>query len=208
MLNTAIYGKKITVFLEILAVYEYTEACNTIHTGSWNSMNTGWYPTLHAKFWYSRDSFFVERLSLFFLAVWLYSHGNPAAKRNAFPQNRTKSFHSYVFDNIDWHSCEVYSITYSFLIKCQSTLQIELISLPSVYQTFCWNLQIKYKVGCFKSRQNIQKKSMGQTVPNLSQSHKQALVLVREPAVGLIMWLRPKGLKMCSYVKSKLNSKN
>ena len=25
--------------------------------------------------------------------------------------------------------------------------------------------------------------------------------LVREPAIGLIKWLRPKGLKVCSYVE-------
>ena len=32
--------------------------------------------------------------------------------------------------------------------------------------------------------------------------------LVREPAILLIKWLRPKGLKVCSYVKkSMLNSK-
>ena len=27
------------------------------------------------------------------------------------------------------------------------------------------------------------------------------LCLVQEPAVGLIKWLRPKGLKVCSYVE-------
>ena len=32
-------------------------------------------------------------------------------------------------------------------------------------------------------------------------------LVVREPAIGLIKWLRPKGLKMCSYVESVLNSK-
>ena len=27
------------------------------------------------------------------------------------------------------------------------------------------------------------------------------LLLVREPVIGLIKWLRPKGLKVCSYVE-------
>ena len=36
------------------------------------------------------------------------------------------------------------------------------------------------------------------------QAHKE---IVREPAILLIKWLRPKGLKVCSYVKSMLNSK-
>ena len=32
--------------------------------------------------------------------------------------------------------------------------------------------------------------------------------IVREPAVGLIMWLRPKGLKVCSYVEKYGEFKN
>ena len=32
--------------------------------------------------------------------------------------------------------------------------------------------------------------------------------IVREPAVGLIMWLRPKGLKMCSFVEMYAEFKN
>ena len=36
---------------------------------------------------------------------------------------------------------------------------------------------------------------------------KQKLVLVQEPAILLIKWLRPKGLKVCSYVEKQLNSK-
>ena len=32
--------------------------------------------------------------------------------------------------------------------------------------------------------------------------------LVREPAVGLIKWLRPKGLKVCSYVEKYAELKN
>ena len=32
-------------------------------------------------------------------------------------------------------------------------------------------------------------------------------VLVREPVIGLIKWLRPKGLKLFSYVECVLNSK-
>ena len=31
--------------------------------------------------------------------------------------------------------------------------------------------------------------------------------IVREPAILLIKWLRPKGLKVCSYVERMLNSK-
>ena len=31
--------------------------------------------------------------------------------------------------------------------------------------------------------------------------------IVQEPAILLIKWLRPKGLKVCSYVESMLNSK-
>ena len=29
----------------------------------------------------------------------------------------------------------------------------------------------------------------------------QASMIVREPVIGLIKWLRPKGLKVCSYVE-------
>ena len=32
--------------------------------------------------------------------------------------------------------------------------------------------------------------------------------VVREPAIGLIMWLRPKGLKVCSYVEKYAEFKN
>ena len=32
--------------------------------------------------------------------------------------------------------------------------------------------------------------------------------LVREPAIGLIKWLRPKGLKVCSYVEKCAEFKN
>ena len=34
-------------------------------------------------------------------------------------------------------------------------------------------------------------------VKNIDVDHP----LVREPAIGLIKWLRPKGLKVCSYVE-------
>ena len=34
----------------------------------------------------------------------------------------------------------------------------------------------------------------------------EQLDIVREPVIGLIKWLRPKGLKVCSYVESVLNS--
>ena len=33
-------------------------------------------------------------------------------------------------------------------------------------------------------------------------------LLVREPAIGLIMWLRPKGLKVYSYVEKYAEFKN
>ena len=33
-------------------------------------------------------------------------------------------------------------------------------------------------------------------------------VLVREPVIGLIKWLRPKGLKVCSYVEKCAELKN
>ena len=32
--------------------------------------------------------------------------------------------------------------------------------------------------------------------------------IVREPAIGLIKWLRPKGLKVCSYVEKSAEFKN
>ena len=32
--------------------------------------------------------------------------------------------------------------------------------------------------------------------------------LVREPAIGLITWLRPKGLKLCPYVEKCAEFKN
>ena len=34
------------------------------------------------------------------------------------------------------------------------------------------------------------------------------LVIVREPVIGLIKWLRPKGLKVCSYVEKCAEFKN
>ena len=34
------------------------------------------------------------------------------------------------------------------------------------------------------------------------------LLLVREPAILLIKWLRPKGLKVCSYVENYAELKN
>ena len=34
------------------------------------------------------------------------------------------------------------------------------------------------------------------------------LILVREPAILLIKWLRPKGLKVCSYVEKYAEFKN
>ena len=34
------------------------------------------------------------------------------------------------------------------------------------------------------------------------------MVLVREPVIGLIKWLRPKGLTMCSYVEKCAEFKN
>ena len=37
------------------------------------------------------------------------------------------------------------------------------------------------------------------------QAHKE---IVREPAILLIKWLRPKGLKVCSYVKKYAEFKN
>ena len=33
-------------------------------------------------------------------------------------------------------------------------------------------------------------------------------ILVREPAIGLIKWLRPKGLKVCSYIEKYAQFKN
>ena len=33
-------------------------------------------------------------------------------------------------------------------------------------------------------------------------------IIVREPAIGLIKWLRPKGLKVCSYVEKCAEFKN
>ena len=33
-------------------------------------------------------------------------------------------------------------------------------------------------------------------------------LIVREPVIGLIKWLRPKGLKVCSYVEKCAKSKN
>ena len=40
---------------------------------------------------------------------------------------------------------------------------------------------------------------------DLEQSH---IVLVQEPLIGLIKWLRPKGLKVCSYVEKCAEFKN
>ena len=34
------------------------------------------------------------------------------------------------------------------------------------------------------------------------------IVLVGEPVIGLIKWLRPKGLKVCSYVEKCAEIKN
>ena len=38
--------------------------------------------------------------------------------------------------------------------------------------------------------------------------HLDRLVLVQEPVIGLIKWLRPKGLKVCSYVEKCAELKN
>ena len=35
-----------------------------------------------------------------------------------------------------------------------------------------------------------------------------ATILVQEPVIGLIKWLRPKGLKVCSYVEKCVEFKN
>ena len=35
-----------------------------------------------------------------------------------------------------------------------------------------------------------------------------AVLIVREPEIGLIKWLRPKGLKVCSYVEKGAEFKN
>ena len=37
---------------------------------------------------------------------------------------------------------------------------------------------------------------------------KDIFILVREPVIGLIMWLRPNGLKVCSYVEKYAEFKN
>ena len=34
------------------------------------------------------------------------------------------------------------------------------------------------------------------------------MIIVREPIIGLINWLRPKGLKVCSYVEKCAEFKN
>ena len=34
------------------------------------------------------------------------------------------------------------------------------------------------------------------------------VIIVREPVIGLIKWLRPKGLKVCSYVEKCAEFKN
>ena len=43
---------------------------------------------------------------------------------------------------------------------------------------------------------------------NNNADNDGACVLVREPAIGLIMWSRPKGLKVCSYVGKYAEFKN
>ena len=37
---------------------------------------------------------------------------------------------------------------------------------------------------------------------------KRGFVIVREPVIGLIKWLRPKSLKVCSYVEKCAEFKN
>ena len=36
---------------------------------------------------------------------------------------------------------------------------------------------------------------------------QMSILIVGEPVIGLINWLRPKGLKMCSYLEKCANSK-
>ena len=36
----------------------------------------------------------------------------------------------------------------------------------------------------------------------------RTIPIVREPVIGLIKWLRPKGLKVCSYVEKNAEFKN
>ena len=38
--------------------------------------------------------------------------------------------------------------------------------------------------------------------------YEHAPILVQEPVIGLIKWLRPKGLKVCSYVEKCAEFKN
>ena len=37
---------------------------------------------------------------------------------------------------------------------------------------------------------------------------RQRAVIVQEPVIGLIKWLRPKGLNVCSYVEKCAEFKN
>ena len=45
-------------------------------------------------------------------------------------------------------------------------------------------------------------------IPRLCSREKLIYLLVREPAILLIKWLRPKGLKVCSYVEKYAEFKN
>ena len=44
--------------------------------------------------------------------------------------------------------------------------------------------------------------------PGLSLPRQDDCIIVREPVIGLIKWLRPKGLKVCSYVEKCAEFKN
>ena len=60
---------------------------------------------------------------------------------------------------------------------------------------------ICYNAALLKIKQNISKKMA-------TVSFSVCVLLVREPAVGLIMWLRPKGWKVYSYVEKYAELKN
>ena len=68
-----------------------------------------------------------------------------------------------------------------------------------------------HNINCFVLLSML-RQSLHALLSNLLRSVKLCftwvLQLVREPAILLIKWLRPKGLKVCSYVKKYAEFKN
>ena len=86
-----------------------------------------------------------------------------------------------------------------------------------ILSIYCFNLAHCDKtIESEKQKERIRPHSLSVDDLHLCCSHATLHVknkyadhpLVREPAIGLIKWLRPKGLKVCTYVEKCAEFKN